>query len=122
FRGGIVHTTTRIWGKWAGLASGSVPFGLLHMVDILFGNSITPIHVFGIILGGLLLSLIYLRLGLFAAIACHYIWNVLATRWQKGYGLADMGDFEGSWVACVVLLLVTLALWKAPKLDPKAEL
>jgi hypothetical protein len=57
------------------LAAGSLPFGLLHLIDLFYGVPVDFSQVIGIVLAGLMLSALYLRFGLWAAIGAHYGWN-----------------------------------------------
>jgi membrane protease YdiL (CAAX protease family) len=115
FRAGIVHSTLLLFGKAAGLASGSVPFAILHLVGLLFGQSVTAAQIFGISLAGLMLSLMYLRFGILGAFATHLTWNALVGGWINAYGLADKGvavsALEGSWITCLVLALACTVLY-----------
>lgn len=118
FRGGIVETTVQLFGKTAGLAAGSAPFGILHVFGRLFGNPVTASQVLGISLAGLMLSLVYLKFGILGAFACHLTWNSLVSGWIKVYGLTDkaaISSLEGSWVTCIALALactVLLCRWR----------
>jgi membrane protease YdiL (CAAX protease family) len=118
FRAGIVHSTLLLFGKLAGLASGSIPFGILHLAGLLFGQSVTPAQVLGISLAGLMLSLMYLRFGILGAFATHLTWNTLVGGWINVYGLTDRGSavsaLEGSWVICLVLSIVCAILFFSP--------
>lgn len=114
FRAGIVHSTLLLFGKAIGLASGSVPFGILHLAGFLFGQSVTATQIMGISFAGLMLSLMYFRFGILGAFATHLTWNALVGGWINVYGLTDSGAavsaLEGSWVTCVVLSVACAAL------------
>jgi membrane protease YdiL (CAAX protease family) len=113
FRAGVVHVVATAWGEWAGLLSGSVPFGALHVLGVIFGRPPSLSHVIGVSAGGWLLSLLYLRLGLGAAFACHWIWNALASSWIRLFQLPKpWGEilFEGAWTTDLVLVLLCIAL------------
>lgn len=105
FRAGIVNLVAQVAGTFAGLAAGSVPFGVIHFISIFFGQIVTVSQVVGATVAGLMLSLVYLRWGLLAAIGIHWAWNSLSWMWVKGYGLGNdgMSAFEGSWVTIIVL-------------------
>jgi hypothetical protein len=115
FRAGIVHSTFQLFGQAAGLASGSIPFGILHLAGLLFGQSVTTAQIFGISLAGLMLSLMYFRFGILGASATHLTWNALIGGWLNVYGLTDRAGvtsaLEGSWVTCAVLTLACAALY-----------
>lgn len=118
FRAGIVHSTLQLFGNIAGLASGSVPFGILHLAGLLFGQSVTAAQIFGISLAGLMLSLMYLRFGILGAFGTHLVWNALVRGWLDVYGVTDravVSDLEGSWVTCLILAAVSIFLFSSGK-------
>lgn len=113
FRYGIVNGAAALAGPWAALAAGSVPFGLLHLIGNLMGGNLILIQTAGIALGGLLLSLVYLKWGLPSAILTHAVWNTLSIPWLKGMYLdprTSLAYFEGAWTTCVILLVLCAAL------------
>lgn len=126
FRGGIVEATMQLLGRGAGLAAGSLPFGILHLVGIFFGGTVTAAQVLGISLAGLMLSLVYLRFGILGSFACHLVWNSFVGGWIKVYGITDkaaVSDLEGSWVTCAVLIAACLFLFQSIRSNIKvAEL
>ena len=115
FRGGVVHLLAQYFGNWAGLFGGSVPFGVLHLVGRLFGHPIDLAHVIGVSLGGLLLAVLYLRFGLWAAVSCHWLWNTLCSTWVDVLSLPKKGGvqlFEGAWTTSAVLAATSaLLVW-----------
>jgi membrane protease YdiL (CAAX protease family) len=114
FRGGIVNLLTQSFGQTIGLAAGSVPFGVIHIIGIFFGKTITIAQILGISLAGLMLSLMYLRFGLMGAVSCHLMWNAFVPGWAKVYGLENkntVGLIEGSWLTCSILLIVSIVLY-----------
>ncbi|MCB9558225.1 MAG: CPBP family intramembrane metalloprotease [Deltaproteobacteria bacterium] len=124
FRGGLVHIVDAAWGQWAALLAGSIPFGVLHLVGAIFGRPPSLAHVIGVSAGGWLLSLLYLRSGLQAAFACHWIWNSLAGNWVRAFQLPrETGEvsFEGAWTTDLVLVLLCLAIHRLTRAtaDPK---
>lgn len=113
FRYGIVHGTTYLSGSILGCTLGSVPFGLLHLINKLMGQNISLEYIIGVTLAGLLLSLLFIKHGLWAAIGCHWIWNSLANPWIKAMNLnktSGMSDFEGAFTTNAVLLLTIFAV------------
>jgi membrane protease YdiL (CAAX protease family) len=119
FRYGIVHAVGAMFGTKYSLLAGSVPFGLLHFLGRLFGNPANLQQVLGASLGGLLLSIIYVRYGgLLACVACHWIWNTMGEQWVKVYALnpkLGASTFEGAWTTAAVLVVacgVLLLLWR----------
>ena len=107
-RAGVVHLLDACHGPLAGLAGGSAPFGLLHIASKLLGQPVSFSHVVGTTASGLLLSLLYLRWGLGAAVACHWVWNALAGAWKDALGFANAREFEGAWETTAVLLVLCL--------------
>lgn len=113
FRGGLVNGLVQWGGKTAGIAGGSVPFGLAHLAGRLFGQPVGFMHVIGTTLAGLLLSLVYLRYGLWAAISCHWVWNTLCGAWVRFFDIPKQGGmqvFEGAWTTSLVLLAFSIML------------
>lgn len=113
FRYGVVHGTAVLAGPvWAGVA-GSIPFAFGHLIDLAFGRTISAAQIWGIVLAGLLLSVLYLQFGLLAAIGCHWVWNSLASPWVYGLSLpvsSGISDFEGAWTTDFVLLIAITIL------------
>ncbi|MDP6414935.1 MAG: CPBP family glutamic-type intramembrane protease [Gammaproteobacteria bacterium] len=112
-RAGVVHMLNGLHGPWAGLAGGSLPFGLLHLFGRIFGNPVGIPHVIGTTASGLLLSILYLRFGFWAALSCHWIWNSLAGTWVRYAGVTSrdgMQQFEGAVETVVVLVIASACL------------
>lgn len=121
FRGGVVHVVAQALGQTFGLASGSIPFGVIHIVGAFFGKTVSIAQIVGISLAGLMLSLMYLRFGLLGAISSHLMWNTFVAGWQKVYAVEDeniVSYIEGSWITCCILVVVCVFLyWSRPKKD-----
>lgn len=114
FRFGIVHGAHYLGGLTIGVAAGSLPFGLLHLINVYLGIPVDFQQVFGIVVAGVLLSLLYLKMGLWAAIGCHYAWNALANPWVKAMHLdasSGMAQFEGAWLTSVAILVAIAMTW-----------
>ncbi len=114
FRSGIVNMLSQMFGQTFGLASGSVPFGVIHVIGVFFGKTITFAQILGISLAGLMLSLVYLRFGLIGAASCHLMWNAFIPGWAKVYGAESknmVSLIEGSWITCSLLLVACLFLY-----------
>jgi membrane protease YdiL (CAAX protease family) len=109
FRAGLVHTLYARWGVLAGLLGGSVPFGLLHILGFIFGRPPSAAHVIGVSFGGWFLSLLYLRWGLLAAAAGHWIWNSAASNCARVFGI-KLYQLESAWSSNVAIGLCILAL------------
>ncbi len=125
FRGGIVHSVTVLWGEGLGLASGSIPFGLIHLIGRLLGKPVGLWHVLGVTAAGLLLSVAYLKFGLLFAIGVHWIWNSLCGTWVTVFGLPKYNGvqmIEGAWTTVLVLLCFTVILFFLPSGIPKINL
>jgi membrane protease YdiL (CAAX protease family) len=124
-RAGVVHILNGLLGPWAGLAGGSLPFGLLHIFGRFFGNPVGISLVIGTTASGLLLSILYLRFGFWAAFACHWIWNSMARAWVMYAGITSadgIQQFEGApetvivlVVACVILIAFGDKRWLRSK-------
>lgn len=113
FRGGVVHFFTQTFGLPTGLISGSIPFGIIHIIGSFFGKTVTLSQILGITLAGLMLSLLYLRFGLLGAFSCHLMWNAITPGWAKAFNIEDknfVSSLEGSWITCAILLVVSAAL------------
>lgn len=118
FRAGVVHFASAFYSPSLGLAAGSVPFGVIHFFGILFGNPVTIQHALGVSVAGLLLSLLYLRFGLTAAVGCHWLWNTFCGSWVKALQLPKSGGvqtFEGAWTTIIVLSALSFVLWKTSR-------
>jgi len=119
FRGGMVEATLQMFGKTPALAVGAIPFGLIHLLSLLMGVTVTAGQIFGIIVAGLLLTLSYLRWGLLGAIGIHWMWNSLVVCWVYELRLnpqSGVSDLEGTWTTCLVLAITSgLTYWHSPR-------
>jgi membrane protease YdiL (CAAX protease family) len=114
FRAGLVHMLTEFYGPFYGLLGGSVPFGVLHLVGGFFGNHIGFDQVVGTSAAGLLMSILYLRYGFWAAVSCHWAWNMLCPQWVQALGLPRQGGvqaLESAWTTILVLLSVSVLIY-----------
>ena len=112
-RAGVVHILHGLHGPWAGMAGGSLPFGLLHIFGRLFGNPVGVSLVIGTTASGLLLSILYLRFGFWAAFGCHWMWNSLARAWVMYAGITSrdgIQQFEGAPETVIVLVVACVCL------------
>ena len=110
FRGGVVHFLQSYYGKMVGLAGGSISFGIVHIIGRMFGNPVGISHITGVTIAGLLLSLLYMKYGLFSAIGCHWIWNSLCNPICRMFGIPDKGGtqvFEGAWTTILVYVCIS---------------
>ena len=113
FRFGIVGGVTNLSGMWPGILAGSVPFGVLHLINLLFGTPVDFQQIIGITVAGIFLSLLYLRFGLWAPIGCHYIWNALLVFWIASMDMdkaAGVVALEGAWSTSLILSIMALLL------------
>jgi membrane protease YdiL (CAAX protease family) len=111
FRHGIVHAGYVIFGEKIALILGSIPFGLLHLIGIFFGQPVGMLQVIGISLGGLLLSYTYIEWGLGAVVGLHLIWNTFSVQWSEAFGIdikSGPAQIEGSFSTIVILALTCL--------------
>jgi membrane protease YdiL (CAAX protease family) len=111
FRHGIVHAGYIIFGEKIALLLGSIPFGLLHLIGIFFGQPVGVLQVIGISLGGLLLSYTYIEWGLGAVVGLHLIWNTFSVQWSEAFGIdikSGPAQIEGSISTIIVLALICL--------------
>ena len=113
---------------WFCDAVGSIPFGLVHLIDKLVGKEVLAVRVIGLILAGLLLSLLYLHYGLWAAIGCHWIWNVFSDNLVKSMAVGLnwicqilRGQFLHSLPTSIVLLIMIAALVVIDRLRQKSS-
>lgn len=109
-RAGTVHFLASFFGAGWGYLGGSIPFGVMHLVN----PSTTYKHVICISSFGWLASVLYLELGLFAAIGVHFTWNVLSVYLINSLNWAHLGGsafaLEGAWTTTFLILTVTLAI------------
>lgn len=72
YRGYILTELTKSMGKWPGILISSLVFSLLHI----FNDSFSLIPFFNLFLGGVFLSIIYLRYkSIWLIIGLHFGWN-----------------------------------------------
>lgn len=117
FRFGIVAGAASLGGTLTGILAGSLPFGVLHLLNRFFGAPVDAQQVVGIIVAGVLLSLLYLRYGLWATIGCHYVWNCLSILWVDGMQMersSGITAFEGAWstsaltaICCLIVIYIS---------------
>lgn len=110
-RGGTVHFLSLFYGKSIALLGGSIPFGLIHILRLLFGLGTDAMHIIGVCFIGLMYSLIYLRFGVLACFACHWIWNTLVSAWVNVFNLPQNGGMqilESAWTTMIVLVLCSI--------------
>jgi membrane protease YdiL (CAAX protease family) len=62
FRDGVVHFLQSYYGKMAGLAGGSILFGIVHIIGRIFGDPVWMSHITGVAIAGLLLSFLVYKL------------------------------------------------------------
>lgn len=83
FRFGLVLLSFYFFGwRWA-VILGSIPFGVLHLLNFIDGQEIHWNYILGTTAAGLFLSSLFLNFNLTAAIFAHYMWNVLAALTSK---------------------------------------
>ena len=111
-RGGLVNVLSATVNNTVGILGGSLFFGFIHLVGRFFGNPVNLSHVLGYSIGGLLLTLIYMRYGLFCAVGWHCIWNALLNTWTKTFNLGFGGtqNFETTWTTSLILCIISVPL------------
>ncbi len=124
FRFSLVHMISSLYNPAAAMLAGSVPFGLIHLIGRFFGQEVGPMHVIAVSLAGLLLSLVYLRYGLLAAIGCHLMWNSLSIQWVEAYALdlkSGSIKFESASTTIAVLIVVNIFLFLSQRYNLKTH-
>ena len=113
FRYGIVHGVTILTNPFYGILAGSIPFGFIHFLNLFFHQNVSLQQVLSICIAGVLLSLIFIDFGLYAAIGCHFIWNTFSAPWVKAMGLdvvKEVSSFEGAPTTSLTLGIVIFCL------------
>lgn len=105
FRFGLVFLGHAFFGRNIALLAGSLPFGVLHLLNFMSGQEVMWEYIIGTAIAGLYLSLIFLSYGFVAAIVAHYSWNVLAATSSHHFSFKQE-QLEGG-VATLITLLVT---------------
>lgn len=106
-RGGTVHFLASFFGPGWAYLGGSVPFALIHFW---FARFRWPFFL-GLSSAGFMLSAVYIKHGLLAAIGVHFAWNVLSRL------LIEMLDWkvgtialESAWSTTAILSCATLGI------------
>jgi len=113
FRHGIVYGANILYGKTFAILLGSVPFGLLHLINIVSGEVVSLNQIIGIILAGALLSILYLQYGLWSAVGCHLIWNALSMVYKHALVLPYdnfINHFEGAYTTSIVIFFTLILI------------
>lgn len=114
FRFGLVLLALHFFGKKAALFAGSVPFGILHLLNFMSGQEIQWDYIFGTSIAGLFLSLVFLNFNLGAVIVTHYIWNVFTSLYAKIFSF-DPELLEANPATLIVLIMLSLWLFYREK-------
>jgi membrane protease YdiL (CAAX protease family) len=116
FRGGVVHLIFEYAGAASGALGGGVIFGVAHLCGALVGRAVDLHLVLGASSAGLFLSLIYLRYGLGAAIAAHWLWNSFHGSWVGAFSIPIRGAraLEANWTTIIVFVLLSLIVAFVP--------
>lgn len=116
FRYGIAGLIFAFFGLVPALVAGSIPFGILHMLNFLSGDPIYWEYIIGTTVAGLFLTLVFLRHGLVAAILAHYTWNVLASTSAEILRIPQE-KIEAGYPTLIILAVVSVWLfWSNQKL------
>ena len=118
FRLGMVTITLYFFGKKWALVVGSLPFGVLHLLNFVSGQEIIWEYILGTSIAGLFLTLIYFNFQILSAIGCHYIWNVLASVISE-HSTFKQHELEGGSGTLIVLIVFSVYLYFRSK---KADL
>ncbi len=109
FRFGLAFFALQFYGRIGALVAGSIPFGILHLLNFIAGEPIQWDYIVGTSIAGLFLTAIFLRFNLSAAIATHFTWNVFAS--LSSICLAyNSQNLEGAVSTLIVLLLLSSLL------------
>jgi membrane protease YdiL (CAAX protease family) len=109
FRLGILVFAYAFYGRIAALVAGSIPFGVLHLLNFISGEPIYWLYIIGTTIAGLFLSAIFIRYGLMSAIIAHYSWNVLASVTSIALSMPQE-NIEGSYQTLLILTGLSLFL------------
>lgn len=109
FRFGLVLLGFAFFGRNFGLLAGSLPFGVLHLLNFMSGQEVIWEYIVGTAIAGLYLSLVFMNYGLVAAIVAHYSWNVLAATSAQLYSFKQE-QLEGGTGTLILLLLSSAVL------------
>lgn len=110
FRFGIVVFALGFFGFFPAIIAGSIPFGLLHIMNFISGLPIDWLYIIGTSVAGLFLTLLFLNYGLAAAIIAHYSWNVLASVTANIFKISQV-EIEGSLSTLAILTLFSCWLY-----------
>lgn len=116
FRFGIVVFAVAFFGRIPGLIAGSIPFGILHLLNFLSGQPIYWEYIIGTSIAGLFLTLIFMGFGLVAAILAHYTWNVLASVSSEVFRIPQENIEGGTPTLLVLLVLCAWVYFKLSKI------
>ena len=110
FRLGLAGLATALYGRTAGWVAGSIPFGLLHLLNFATGEPIMWDYIIGTTAAGLFLTTVYFNFDLTGAIATHFTWNVFASLWAESLTIPQE-HLEGAPATLVILIGASALLW-----------
>jgi len=114
FRGILFHSFIVYNYSTLGIYLNSILFGLMHLLNKLYGQKVEISAVIGTTAAGLLLSVLYFKWGLSAAIICHLLWNIFSGSLIKVFGLNQINgtlDFESAATTTLSLIVVSVGLY-----------
>ena len=114
FRFGLAFFALKFYGRVAAMIAGSIPFGLLHLLNFLSGQPIQWDYILGTGIAGLFLTMVFLRFNLAASIATHFTWNVLATLSSITFSF-NLQNLEAAKSNLAILLLLSISLMRYPQ-------
>lgn len=110
FRFGLALFASIYFGRTAGVIAGALPFGIMHLLNFATGQPIIWNYILGTTVAGALLTLIFFRHGLLAAILAHYCWNVFASVSARSFSFQQEA-LEGAATTFAVLAFFCVRLW-----------
>lgn len=119
FRYGIVALAGFFFGGPAGLIAGTIPFGILHLLNFNSGAGIQWDYIIGTSVAGFYLSVVFLKMNLGAAILAHYSWNVLASVFSVLWQIPQE-RIEGAWSTLILLMIFSVGILLMPMRSEEA--
>lgn len=114
FRFGLAFFAFHFYGHFAAIVIGSIPFGLLHLLNFISGDPIQWDYIIGTSVAGLFLTLVFLRFNLAAAITTHFTWNVFVVLASIAFSF-NQQHLEAAPSTQAVLLLLSFSLLRYSK-------
>ena len=103
FRFGIVSIASHFFGNRVALILGSIPFGVVHLLNFTSGEAIYWEYIIGTTVAGIFLTSVYFSYGLLGAIGAHYSWNVFASISSQASTFKQENLEAGLWTYCILI-------------------